>query len=95
VLVKALQLKQCNSLTATLTPLADVAPHVLLLGLRELTLRLQAYAPTWNENDPPKTLPPYAFVIARLFKVHAENREFFKVTLALCNTVSPTSATAA
>ena len=53
VLVKALQLKQGVLLTATLTPLADVAPHVLLLGLRELTLRLQAYAPTWNENDPP------------------------------------------
>ena len=53
VLVKALQLKQGAVLTATLTPLADVAPHVLLLGLRELRLRLQAYAPTWNENDPP------------------------------------------
>jgi hypothetical protein len=40
----ALQLEQGALLTLTLTPLADVAPHVLLLI--ELKLTLQAYAPT-------------------------------------------------
>jgi hypothetical protein len=53
VVVEALQLEQGASLTLTLTPLADVAPQVLLLGLLAATLKLQAYAPTWNENDPP------------------------------------------
>jgi hypothetical protein len=31
--VRALQSKQGASLTLTLTPLADVTPHMLLLGL--------------------------------------------------------------
>ena len=45
------------SLIPTLTPLADVAPHVLLLGLSAPALKLQAYAPMYN------TLidPPYEF----------------------------------
>jgi hypothetical protein len=33
LLARALQLEQGASLTLTLTPLANVAPHVLLLGL--------------------------------------------------------------
>jgi hypothetical protein len=33
LLARALQLEQGVSLTLTLTPLADVAPQVLLLGL--------------------------------------------------------------
>jgi hypothetical protein len=33
-----------------MTPLADVAPQVLLLAA---ALELQAYAPKWNEIDPP------------------------------------------
>jgi hypothetical protein len=53
LVVEALQLEQGASLTLTLTPLADVAPQVLLLELLVAELRLQAYAPTWNENDPP------------------------------------------
>jgi hypothetical protein len=53
LLVRALQLEQGASLTLTLTPLADVTPHMLLLGLLAALLKLQAYAPTWNENDPP------------------------------------------
>ena len=54
VLIKALQLKQGASLTSTLTPLADVAPHVLLLGLLPASLQLQAVAPTCKTLiDPP------------------------------------------
>jgi hypothetical protein len=36
--VEALQSKQGASLTLTLTPLADVASHVLMLGLKTPTL---------------------------------------------------------
>ena len=54
VLVRALQLEQGASLILTLTPLADVAPHVLLLGLAVTALRLQAIAPTCTTLvDPP------------------------------------------
>ena len=55
--VRALQLEQGASLILTLTPLADVAPHVLLLGLVAAKPILQAIAPTCT------TLidPPYAF----------------------------------
>jgi hypothetical protein len=35
LVVRALQSEQGASLTLTLTPLADVSPHVLLLGLLE------------------------------------------------------------
>ncbi len=41
-------------LTLTLTPLADVAPHVPLLGLLAAALKLQAFAPMYNTLiDPP------------------------------------------
>jgi hypothetical protein len=40
--IRALQLEQGASLTLTMTPLADVTPHVLLLAA---TLELQAFAP--------------------------------------------------
>ena len=54
VLVKALQLKQGASLTTTLIPLADVASHMLLLGLVVPRLILQAFAPTCTTLiDPP------------------------------------------
>jgi hypothetical protein len=46
-------LEQGVSLTLTLTPLADVTPQVLVLGLPVAVLKLHALAPTWNENDPP------------------------------------------
>ncbi len=42
LLVSALQLEQGASLTLTLTPLADVASHVLLLGALVARLELQA-----------------------------------------------------
>jgi hypothetical protein len=38
----------------TLTPLADVTPHVLLLGLLSALLELQAFAPMYMALiDPP------------------------------------------
>jgi hypothetical protein len=41
-------LEQGASLTLTLTPLADVAPHVLLLGLLSVKLKLKAFAPMYT-----------------------------------------------
>jgi hypothetical protein len=57
VVLEALQFEHAESLTRTDKPLADVAPHTLLL-LDAAMLKLQAYAPTYN------TLidPPYKFV---------------------------------
>jgi hypothetical protein len=41
-------------LTLTLTSLAEVAPHTLLLGLLSALLELQAVAPTYTTLiDPP------------------------------------------
>ncbi len=45
LVVKALQFKHDESLTCTDTPLADVAPQLLLLLLEAATLKLQVYAP--------------------------------------------------
>jgi hypothetical protein len=57
LVVKALQFEHPKLLTCTLTPLAFVAPHVLLLLASKL--RLQAYAPTYNTlNDPPYEFAP-------------------------------------
>jgi hypothetical protein len=54
LVVRALQLEQGVSLTLTLTPLADVAAHVLLLGLLRAELKLQAFAPMYMTLiDPP------------------------------------------
>jgi hypothetical protein len=45
---------QGASLTKTLTPLADVTPHVLLLGLLGSELKLHAFPPTCTTLiDPP------------------------------------------
>jgi hypothetical protein len=55
LLVRAPQLEQGASLTLTLTPLADVASHTLLLGLLAVTLKLQAFAPMYTTLiDPPR-----------------------------------------
>jgi hypothetical protein len=52
--VRAPQFEQGASLTKTLTPLADVTPHVLLLGLLESELKLHAFPPTCTTLiDPP------------------------------------------
>jgi hypothetical protein len=41
-------------MTLTLTPLADVTPHMLLLGLLATTLRLKAFALMYTTLiDPP------------------------------------------
>jgi hypothetical protein len=41
-------LEQGASLTLTLTPLADVDPHVLSMGLLLASLELQAFAPMYT-----------------------------------------------
>ncbi len=52
--VRAVQLEQGVLLMLTLTPLADVVPHVLLMGLMAASLSLQAYAPMYKTLiDPP------------------------------------------
>jgi len=57
----ALQPALFTLLMDTLTPLAVVDSDVLLLLLPLpllLSLKLQAYPPRYNENDPPYELPP-------------------------------------
>jgi hypothetical protein len=50
----ALQVEQGALLTLTLTPLADVAPLVLLLGLLAKKLMLHDFAPMYTTLiDPP------------------------------------------
>ncbi len=50
-----MQLEQGASLTLTMTPLADVASHVLLLGLMAAKLILHAFAPMCTTLiDPPQ-----------------------------------------
>jgi hypothetical protein len=47
-------LEQGVSLILTVTPLADVAPHTLLLGLKSAILKLKAFAPiNMTLIDPP------------------------------------------
>jgi hypothetical protein len=54
----ALQFEHPELLTCTLTPLADVAAHVLLL-VKPLMLKLQEYAPTYSTLiDPPYEFAP-------------------------------------
>ena len=60
---KALQFEHPELLTCTLTPLADVASHVLLL--EESSLILQEYEPTWiTLIDPPYEFAPLDSVTA-------------------------------
>jgi hypothetical protein len=56
LVVIALQLEQGASLTLTLTPLADVTPHtLLLLLLLSVILTLKAFAPMYTTLiDPPR-----------------------------------------
>jgi hypothetical protein len=57
--LEAVQLEHAESLTCTDTPLAVVAPHVLLLLLEAASLKLQAYAPTYKTlMHPPYELAP-------------------------------------
>ena len=53
--VVALQSELFTFLMYTLTPLAVVNPHLLLLLLLEPSL--QAYPPRYNENEPPYAFP--------------------------------------
>ena len=84
-----MQLELFTSLMDTRTPLAVVDPDVLLLLL--LTLKLLAYPPRYNENDPPYELAPLPPVVVAL---HEVNDAVSTRTLALRTAVSPTAATA-
>jgi hypothetical protein len=59
LVLKELQSEHAESLTCTDKPLANVAPHTLLLLLEAAWLQLQAYAPTYNTLiDPPYEFAP-------------------------------------
>ncbi len=59
LVLEALQSEHAEPLTCTETLLADVAPHMLLMLLKPETLKLQAYAPTYNTLiDPPYEFAP-------------------------------------
>ncbi len=77
-MLEALQSAHAESLTCTETPLADVAPHTLLLLLEAKLLKLQAYAPTYNTLiDPPYEFAPKELpdllVLKALQSEHAES----------------------
>jgi hypothetical protein len=59
LMLEALQFRHAELLTCTDTPLADVSPHLLLLLLEASSLKLHAYAPTYNTLiDPPYEFTP-------------------------------------
>ncbi len=75
-MVKALQYKHAESLTCNETPLADVAPHMLLLLLEAALLKLQAYAPMYNTLiDPPYEFAPNDAVPLVLKALQSEHPE--------------------
>ena len=95
VLVEARALNDEIFWKRTLMPLAFVVPHVLLLLRPLVSLLLQAYEPTWKENDPPYTFAPNeADPLFSRIASHDSNRAVSNDTLKLRTTVSPTAATA-
>jgi hypothetical protein len=76
-----LQFEQAKLLTWTETPLADVVPHMLLLLLDASTLKLQAYAPTYNTLiDPPYEFAPKEFSALLLKTLQSEHAESLACT---------------
>jgi hypothetical protein len=93
LVVVALESELFTLLMKTLTPLAVVNPEVLLLPppLFSSKFALQAYAPRYNENDPPYELDPYCVALDTL---HEVKDAVSTRTLELRTAVSPTAATA-
>ncbi len=94
VLLKALQSEHAESLTCTETPLADVAPHMLLLLLllEADSLRLQAYAPTYNTLiDPPYEFAPRELPSLAVVKALVEALELTEEALCTRTTTPLTS----
>jgi hypothetical protein len=78
--VKALQVEHPELLTCTLTPLADVVPHVLLLEAS--LLKLQEYAPTCRTDiDPPYEFTPLELPPLVLKALQFEHPELLTCTL--------------
>jgi hypothetical protein len=74
LVLKALQFEHAEPLTCTEMPLADVVPHKLLLLLKPKTLKLQAYAPTYNTLiDPPYEFAPLDWVLLVLKALQFEH----------------------
>ena len=90
MVLKALQFEHAESLTCTETPFADVTPHMLLLLLGALWLRLQAYAPTYNTLiDPPYEFAPEDAVPLVLTAVQFEHAESLTCTETSLADVAP------
>jgi hypothetical protein len=81
LVLNALQSEHAKPLTCTETPIADVAPHMLLLLLEADWLQLQAYAPTNNTLiDPPYTFAPNELVPLVLNALQSEHAESLTCT---------------
>jgi hypothetical protein len=88
--LKALQFEHPESLTCTETPLANVAPHMLLLLLETALLKLQAYAPTYNTLiDPPYEFTPNDWVTLVLQALQFEHPESLTCTETPLADVAP------
>jgi hypothetical protein len=86
LMLTALQFEHPEPLTCTETSLADVPSHMLLLLVKALLLKLQAYAPMCNTlMDPPYEFAPKEatpLVIKALQFEHAESLTSTETSLA-------------
>jgi hypothetical protein len=90
LVLKALQFEHAESLTCTDKPLANVAPHTLLLLLKAASLQLQAYAPTYNTLiDPPHEFAPLDWAPLVLEALQSEHAESLTCTDKLFADVAP------
>ncbi len=90
LVLKALQFEHAESLTCTETPLADVAPHVMLLLLEAEFPKLQAYAPTYNTLiDPPYEFAPLDWISLVLKALQFEQAESLTCTETPLANVAP------
>ncbi len=88
LVVKALQFEHPELLTCTLTPLTDVAPHVLLLKASSLTLK--EYAPTYSVLiDPPYEFAPLELRALVIKALQFEHPELLTCTLTPLTDVAP------
>ncbi len=88
LVVDALQFEHSELLTCTLTPLADVVPHVLLLEASRLWL--QEYAPTYSTLiDPPYEFAPTEPCVLLIKALQFEHPELLTCTLTPLADVAP------
>jgi hypothetical protein len=85
-----MQFEHTESLTCTDTPFADVASHLLLLLLEVVSVKLQAYAPTYNTLiDPPYEFAPKESRPLELKALQFENAKSLTCTDTPLADVSP------